>query len=77
MRLQAFQVRRDSFPDVLDGFFSGLTLRDASGQGRHLCNVHAIFILLDQDTIFRTLAPFLDGRCALYPCLGSQPRSQR
>ncbi len=69
MRLQAFEIRRDRLPDVLYGFFSGLALRDATGQGRHFRHVHAVLVLLDQNSIFRTLTPLLRGeqkRCQLW-----------
>ncbi len=59
MRLQAFEVRSDRFPDVLDSFFPGLSLRDAAGQGRHFRHVHAVLVLLDQNSIFHTLTPLL------------------
>ena len=69
MRLQAFEVRCDSFPDVLYGFFPGLFLRDAAGQGRHFRHVHAVLVLLDQNSIFHTLTLLLRGeqkRCQLW-----------
>ncbi len=52
MSFQALQVSCDSFFDVFQSLRTGLSLGNAARQGGYFRNIYAVFILLNEYSIF-------------------------